>query len=44
LHRATADWNGDLVAAAGLPAPEGDPIVHWSPGVDVLIGYPRRVR
>jgi uncharacterized protein YqjF (DUF2071 family) len=44
LHRATADWTGDLVAAAGLPAPEGDPIVHWSPGVDVLIGDPRRVR
>jgi hypothetical protein len=44
LHRATAEWSDDLVAAAGLPAPEGDPIVHWSPGVDVLIGYPHRVR
>ena len=26
-----------LVTAAGLPAPVGDPIVHWSPGVEVRI-------
>jgi uncharacterized protein YqjF (DUF2071 family) len=32
-----------LVQASGLPAPEGAPVVHWSPGVDVRIGYPERV-
>jgi uncharacterized protein YqjF (DUF2071 family) len=30
-----------LVAAAGLPAPEGPPLAHWSPGVAVRIGFPR---
>lgn len=44
LHRATARCADGLVAAAGLPSPEGPPIVHWSPGVDVLIGYPRRLQ
>ncbi|MBL7498856.1 DUF2071 domain-containing protein [Frankia sp. CNm7] len=29
-----------LVTAAGLPAPEGDPLVHWSQGVDVRISRP----
>jgi len=43
LHRATATWSQSLVEAAGLPAPSGDPVVHWSPGVDVKIGYPSRV-
>lgn len=44
LYRATAlTCRDDLVEAAGLPAPTGDPIVHWSPGVSVRIGYPRRV-
>jgi len=33
-----------LTTAAGLPEPEGDPYVLWSPGVDVRIGRPRRVR
>jgi uncharacterized protein YqjF (DUF2071 family) len=28
----------ELVAAAGLPAPAGAPLVHYSPGVDVRIG------
>ena len=28
--------------AAGLPAPEGEPLVHYSPGVDVAIGRPER--
>jgi uncharacterized protein YqjF (DUF2071 family) len=27
-----------LVAAAGLPDPEGAPVVHWSPGVRTRIG------
>jgi uncharacterized protein YqjF (DUF2071 family) len=31
-----------LVTAAGLPAPDGDPVAHWADGVDVLIGAPRR--
>ena len=33
----------DLVAAAGLPAPRGEPLVHFSDGVDVAIGAPRGV-
>ena len=31
-----------LMAAAGLPAPEGTPLVHYSPGVDVAIGRPEQ--
>jgi uncharacterized protein len=31
-----------LLTAAGLPAPEGEPLVHYSPGVDVTIGRPER--
>lgn len=42
LYRATAEWEDGLVAATGIPQPSGEPIVHWSPGVDVEIGYPRR--
>lgn len=45
LHQARVEtYRDDLVAAAGLPPPTGDPVVHWSPGVDVRIGFPRRVR
>lgn len=44
LHRASAEVNDGLVAASGLPAPKGQPIVHWSPGVDVEIGPPHRLR
>jgi hypothetical protein len=29
-----------LVTAAGLPPPTGEPLVLWSPGVDVRIGRP----
>ncbi|MBT8199636.1 MAG: DUF2071 domain-containing protein [Acidimicrobiia bacterium] len=29
-----------LIAAAGYPPPSGDPLVHYSPGVDVRIGLP----
>jgi uncharacterized protein YqjF (DUF2071 family) len=44
LHRAEVVHLDDgLVAAAGLPAPEGPPVVHWSPGVHVRIGVPRRL-
>jgi uncharacterized protein YqjF (DUF2071 family) len=45
LHRATARVVDDaLVAAAGLPQPVGEPLVHYSPGVDVRIGAPHRLR
>jgi uncharacterized protein YqjF (DUF2071 family) len=38
LHRATVpELDTDLVAAAGLPRPEGEPVVHWSPGVRTRI-------
>jgi uncharacterized protein YqjF (DUF2071 family) len=33
-----------LVRAAGLPHPSGEPLVRWSPGVDVRVGRPGRVR
>ena len=43
LHRATAPLVDDqLVTAAGLPAPDGEPLVHWSPVVDVAIGRPEK--
>ena len=32
-----------LIEAAGLPQPVGPPIVHWSPGVAVRVGYPHRL-
>jgi uncharacterized protein YqjF (DUF2071 family) len=42
LHRAAVrELDSDLVAAAGLPAPAGEPVVHWSPGVRSRIGGPR---
>ena len=31
------ELQGNLVVAAGLPAPEGDVVVHWSPGVRTRI-------
>lgn len=44
LHRAEAIAIDDgLIAAAGLPAPDGEPHAMWSPGVDVRIGRPRRL-
>ena len=44
LYRAAVtELDDELVVAAGLPAPSGDPIVHWSPGVDVSIGRPERL-
>ena len=33
-----------LMAAAGFPIPDEAPLAHWTPGVDVRIGRPRRVR
>lgn len=43
LRRATVRiLDQDLVQDAGLRAPEGDPVVHYSDGVEVRIGRPRR--
>jgi hypothetical protein len=43
LHRAdVVDVDDRLIIAAGLPSPQEDPIVHYSPGVDVRIGRPER--
>ncbi|HLL69598.1 MAG TPA: DUF2071 domain-containing protein [Micromonosporaceae bacterium] len=45
LHRARVEHlRQDLTAAAGLPAPDGDPLVHASPGVRVRIGPPELIR
>ena len=42
LARATVvDLNQTLIEAAGLPSPEGAPLVHYSANLDVKIGYPR---
>ncbi len=45
VHRAElVTCDETLLVAAGLPAPSGEPVVLWSPGVDVRIGRPRRLR
>jgi uncharacterized protein len=45
LHQAQAEVEADeVLAAAGLPAPGGAPLVHYSPGVDVRVAAPERVR
>lgn len=42
LHRAHARlWDDRLLVAAGLPPSLDEPIVHYSPGVEVRIGRPR---
>ena len=44
LHRAEVlDLDDQLITAAGLPTPEGEPIAHWSPGTEVRIGFPHKV-
>lgn len=43
LYRAEVRRLDDqLIAAAGLPQPTDDPIVHWSPSVEVRIGWPQQ--
>jgi uncharacterized protein YqjF (DUF2071 family) len=43
LYRARARFVDDhLLTAAGLPEPQGEPLVHYSPGVNVAIGRPER--
>jgi hypothetical protein len=45
LHRAQVVMaDGHLVTAAGLPPPGGEPLAHYSPGVDVRIGRPESYR
>ena len=45
LHQARVLAVDDqLLAAAGLPPPRGEPLAHYSPGVDVRIGRPERYR
>jgi len=42
LHRAQLlEIRDELVPAAGLPAPTGTPLVHFSQSVDVNIGWPQ---
>lgn len=42
LHSArVVKLHQDLFQAAGLPAPRGEPLVHYSPGVDVRVSAPR---
>jgi len=44
LHRAqVVDLHDELVAAAGLPQPTAEPLVHYSPTVAVRIGWPSRI-
>lgn len=44
LRRATLlHLDEDLVSAAGLTAPVGPPLVHWSAGTPVRISAPRRI-
>jgi uncharacterized protein len=44
LHRARARHvHDELVMAAGLPEPRGEPLVHYSPSVEVRIGWPREL-
>jgi uncharacterized protein len=44
LHRATVpELDQNLVTAAGLPEPLGEPVVHWSPGVRTRISGLRPV-
>jgi uncharacterized protein YqjF (DUF2071 family) len=44
LQRAQAiSVDDELVRAAGLPAPTGEPLVHYSPTVTVRIGWPAKV-
>jgi uncharacterized protein YqjF (DUF2071 family) len=44
LYRARlVDLHDELVPAAGLPRPEGEPLLHYSPSVEVRIGWPHHV-
>ena len=44
LHRGhVVELHDELVVAAGLPMPKDEPLVHYSPSVEVRIGWPTRV-
>jgi uncharacterized protein YqjF (DUF2071 family) len=44
LHRGrVVHLDDELVRAAGLAAPRGAPLVHYSPSVEVRIGWPREL-
>ena len=44
LHRARVlQLEDELVPAAGLPTPRGEPLVHYSPSVEVRIGWPHEL-
>jgi uncharacterized protein YqjF (DUF2071 family) len=42
-HARVTRLDDELVVAAGLPSPEGPPLVHYSPAVEVRIGRPGRL-
>lgn len=45
IHSAEVlECDESLIEAAGLGRPRGEPVVRWSPGVDVRIGIPRSIR
>jgi uncharacterized protein len=45
VHRAElVTCDESMLSAAGLSPPDGEPTVLWSPGVEVRIGLPSRVR
>ena len=43
-HAELLEFDETMLTAAGLPAPSDEPIVRWSPGVEVRIERPRIVR
>ncbi len=43
-HGEVVELDDQLVEAAGLPAPVGEPVVHYSPGVEVRVGPPEPTR
>jgi uncharacterized protein YqjF (DUF2071 family) len=44
LHAATvSSLEQDIIEHSGLPPAQGEPLVHFSPGVYVRIGRPRRI-
>lgn len=43
-HASLVSCREDLLTAAGLPAPSGHPVLHFSDGVDARIGAPQQGR
>lgn len=37
------ELDGQLLTSAGLPPPDREPIIQWSPGVEVRFGRPSRI-